>query len=41
MLRTVKAQIGGSKQPCRMEREKSIVFNVSGEGETKVYSLKK
>jgi len=41
MLKTVKAQIGGSKQPCRMEREKSIVFNVSGEGKTKAYSLKK
>jgi hypothetical protein len=28
MLKTIKAQIGGKKRPCRMEREKKVTFNI-------------
>ena len=29
MTKTIKAQIGGKKSPCRMEKEKKVKFNIS------------
>ncbi len=29
MLKTVKAQVGGKKSPCRMEREKKVTFKIT------------
>jgi len=35
MLKTVKAQLGGKKSPCRMEKEKNVKFIFSDKGVTK------
>lgn len=31
MLKTIKAQIGGKISPCRMEREKKVIFAIQGD----------
>jgi len=36
MMKTVNAQIGGKKSPCRMEKEKGVVFNIDED----LYSIK-
>ena len=39
MIGTIKAQIGSSKRPVRMERERSIKFTIETKESIKYYSL--
>lgn len=41
MMNTIKAQIGTSKRPTRMERERKVTFTIEIKDDIKFFSLKK
>ena len=39
MKSTIKVQIGGNKQPLRIERDRGVVVEVKGEGDKRKYRI--